>query len=224
MKVILLHGNDTDKLQTRLNKFIDSALKRGWHLDRLSEDTDKIGEKVKSVSLFGEQNLFLLESPQKVTKNRLKFLKKQKEKLDGTMVVYSENILPKTLIKELPKIDKEEKYELPVLIWKFLDSFYPGNSKECLKLFHQLLRKEPAEKLVALLSSHLRDLAIVKKDKETLSYPSWRISKLTKQAGKYKDGQLENVVRKLAAADVASKTGGGNLDQLLDLIILTRLE
>lgn len=224
MKVILIHGNDSEKLQQRLNKFIDSALKRGWHLDRLSENADKIGEKIKGVSLFGQESLFLLENPQKLNKTRLSFIKQQKKTLDGTLVIYSETIVSKTVLGTLPKVDKEEKYELPVLIWKFLDSFYPGNAKECLKLFHKILKKEPAEKILALLSSYLRDVAIAKKDKELLGYPSWRLSKLSKTAEKFKNNDLKKIIRKFSSADVSAKTGRGNLANLLDLIILTRLE
>lgn len=224
MKTILLHGNDSEKLQKRLEKFIDTAVKRGWHLERLSDAPSFIEEALKGVSLFGQDNLFLLENPQKMSKTTLSFIKKNKSSLEGTLVIYSESTVSKTLVSSLPKLDKEEKYDLPVHIWKFLDSFYPGNSKECLTLFHKIVPDEPAEKVLALLSSYLRDVAITKRDNEALKYPTWRQSRLIKVSKKFKDGSLESILKSLAKADVYSKQGKGILSEMLDLIILTRLE
>lgn len=224
MKVILLHGNDSDKLQKRLGKFIDSAIKRGWHLERLSDSPEFIEQTLKGVSLFGQENLFLLQNPQKVSKTTLNFIKENNTSLEGTLVVYSEGTIPKNTLTKLPKATSEEKYELPVLIWKFLDSFYPGNSKECLNLFHKLVPEEAPEKILALLSSYFRDVAIAKRDKKALNYPSWREERLSKTAEKFVGNSLEKITKSLAVADMSSKSGKGSLSELLDLIILTRLE
>ena len=105
-----------------------------------------------------------------------------------------------------------------------MDSFYPGNLRNTLLLFNDSVKKEAVELIFSLLVRHLRDLFLIKTDPGSLNYPSWRIFKLKRQASRYKEGQLEIILKELADADMASKTSRSDLKDSLDFIIATRLE
>ena len=134
-------------------------------------------------------------------------------------------------MKQLPKIDKVEEFKLPKLIWSFLDSCFPGNAKNALLLLHEIIKNEPVEFVFSLLAKHLRDLYWVKVDSPPgqrpsgpVAYPSWRVEKLKRQSHKFSEGSLEDLINSLAQADIKAKTSQGELIDLLDFIIATKLE
>lgn len=225
MKIILVHGDYTEKTIDRIEKFIDVAKNRGWRIERLNEsDSQSLPEQIRNESLFKEDRLYLLENVNSVSKKELEWLKKNYKDLPGNLVVYHNNQLPKTLLSKLPKPDKEELYKLPKSIWKFLDSFHPGNYKKSLNLFRDVLKNESPEFVVALLAQHLRDLYISKRDVGLLKYQSWRVKKLTAQAKYFSEEELRKVIAQISEADYQSKTSSKDIVSALDLIIATKIE
>ncbi|MBN1168395.1 hypothetical protein JXA63_00740 [Candidatus Woesebacteria bacterium] len=223
MRIILVHGDNLQKSYERLGKFIDSAKKREWVVERFNAN-DKIQDILVSQSLFGEKKLFILEDAEKLDKNKLKWMKGFLDDIEGTLVIYSGKTLTKTFINSLPKIDKIENFELPKIIWSFLDSLYPGNSTNSLKMFNKLIETDAPEFIFTLIVRQVRDMYYLKIAPESIDYPSWRKNKLTAQMRKYKDGQLERFLKKLAEADMKTKTSVVNITDLLDYIIISELE
>jgi DNA polymerase III delta subunit len=131
--------------------------------------------------------------------------------------------LGKTLLGSLPKGVKLEEFKLPRLIFDFLDSFYPGNSKRILKILHELVVKEPPEFIFALLAKHLRDLFWVTTN-NPLPYPPWRVSKLKAQAVKFKKEDLKTLIEELSEIDIKVKTSEAELTPSLDLLIVRQLQ
>ena len=128
------------------------------------------------------------------------------------------------MIKILPPITKTEEYKLPKLIFKFLESFWPGNAKASIRLLHEVIRDEAPEFVFNLLSRHLRDIYWAMLDKESMSYPSWRVGKLTQQAKRFKDGQVQSLIQTFAEIDIQAKTSKANIIDSLDFIIASELE
>lgn len=223
MRLILLHGDDYKKSFDRLETFIDSAKKRNWNIERLSSQ-DNISDALISQSLFGEEKLFIIEDADRINKGKIKWMTENLESIEGTLVLYSKKSLNKTFIKSLPELKKIEEYKLPKIIWSFLDSLYPGNSRNSLKLFHKLLEHEAAEFIFNFVARQVRDMYFLKIAHDSLDYPSWRKGKLIAQARKFNGDQLERLVKKLSDADIKSKTSKGNIAELLDYIIITELE
>jgi len=224
MKIILLHGDNIVESSSRLKAFIDTAKKRNWEIFRQSSDIKtSLSEKLMHSDLFAKEVLYLADEPKKLTKAELLWLKKNSDKVQSTLVIYSQTSLPKTFTAKLPRYIKIEEYTLPKLIFKFLESFYPKNSKFCLRLFHQVSKKQPVEFVLAILARHLRDLYKVQKG-ISLGYPEWRQSKLELQATKFDTKKLTKIIGELAKADFVSKTSKKSLANSLDLIIATQLE
>jgi len=225
MKIILVHGDHSEESRKRLDKFKSVAKKRNWDVIRTS-GSDKIDftEQISGGTLFKKKRLFILGQPLSVNVKHLGWLKKNKERLEGNLVIYNDRLLSKAFLSKLPKIDKAEQYDLPKIIFKLLESFYPGNSKTSLLLLHQTLETEPAEFVFALLSRHLKDLYKAKIEPESIVYPSWRKSKLVFQAKRYKKEKIEEIIKSMAEIDVLSKTTDNELVDLLDLLVIINLE
>lgn len=225
MKIIVLHGDHTEDCYRRLQSFIKEAKKRSWAIARINDNGPlSLAEVLTGKSLFEAQALYILENFKNLKTKELEWLKKKAKNIDATLVIYNQGSIPKTVISSLPEPKKIEEFKLPKLIWKFLDSFYLGNAKECLGLLHQVIKSEPEEFVFALLARHLRDLCWAKVGADTIPYPSWRVGKLKLQADKFANGQLKEIISQLAKADIKAKTSKANLSDALDFIIATQLE
>lgn len=225
MKIIVLHGDHSQASYERLQKFIEVAKKRNWEIQRIDSNKSlSLPEALTSTALFASNRLFILEGIKNIKKQELDWLAKKSAKIEGNLVIYHDGFIPSTFLKSLPKNTKIEEFKLPRLIFTFLDSFSPKNSQKTLKLFHQVSEKEPVEFIFAILAKHLRDLHWVKVDAEGPGYPSWRISKLKKQAKLFSESLLKEVISDLAEADVKAKTSKASLKDSLDFLIATKLE
>jgi len=225
MKLILLHGEHTLDSYQRLQKFRETAKKRNWEIVKIDpSDTLSLSEKLTAVGLFKGERLFIIEDLRKMNKKQLQWLIKNIEKLPDTLVVYHKGTIPNNLLKLLPKPNKTEEYKLPKNIFKFLDSFWPKNSKNSLKLFHETIASEAPDFVFNLLARHLRDLYWAQEDKKSLPYPSWRVGKLSRQAEKFQKGKIKEMINKLAEADIKIKTSKADYIDSLDFIIAGELE
>lgn len=203
MKIIVLHGDDTKRSYERLVKFTEEAKKRGW--DVLEYDYDSVSNQ----SLFEKERFYILKDYTKLTKNTLLKLKN----LSGNLVVYHKNLLTAIILKTINP-SKVEKFELPKLLWNFLDTF-------SLKSFQEVIKTEPVEMVLWWVTQRLKELYWVKTGKQ--DYPLWRLGKLKSQASKYTITQLETIISEMSELDFKSKTGNTNLKDSLDLIIIKRL-
>lgn len=212
MKFIVIQGEDTQKLYKRLTTFLAEAKKRTWDVF-----TDTLPD---TPSLFGTKRLVIYRDYRLLGKRDLK----SAEKVDGSLVIYNEGNLPQTFIKTLPKDTKIEKYDLPKSIFSFLDSFYPGNAKNTIKLLHETINSEAVELIFYLLVKHLRDLYWARLDPKSMTLPSWRLSKLRGQAGRMTEENLKKYIEDLAQIDMNVKTSKTDLLSSLDFFIIKNLK
>ena len=158
----------------------------------------------------------------------MEWIKNNSPRLDGTLIVYHPNLLAKTKIAKLPKLDKIEEFKLPKLIWSFLESFYPGNADRCFRMFNKIVETEPVEFVFALLARQMRDLYWVKAEEEEKkvgeNFQAWRVGKLRSQANKFGECQIKEIINNLAEIDIKVKTSKADLASSLDFLIATRLE
>lgn len=223
MKIIVVHGDRVEESRARLQKFIDTARRRSWEVVKIAGDKESFREAISAGNLFGDTRLFILENPLRVAKPEMKWFRENPPE-DGTLVIYNDKVLSKTYLNSLPNIDKIESFMLPKAIWKFLDSFHPGNSKATLSLFHQTIESEAVEFVFAMLARHLRDLYHSSVEPESLKGPDWRVSKLRRQSSKFSEDDLRSLILNLAQIDINTKTSKASLADSLDLLMLTQLK
>jgi len=212
MNIIVLHGDDTAKSYERLMKFVNVAKKRNWEI--VTDDFPN------TPSLFGTDRLIIYRDFRLLTASDIKNF----DRFDGTLVVYHEGTLPQTFLKRMPKDFKMEKFELPKILFTFLESFYPGNSNRVLKLLHELTDTSAVELVSFMLARHFKDLYSVSVDPKTTAYPSWRLTKLKSQVCKFKIGDLEKLISLLSDIDIRVKSSKADLLTELDLLIVKQLE
>jgi DNA polymerase III delta subunit len=195
-KALYIKGDDEIAIQKRLDQIIQDCRKKNLNLIVITnEDTKRIQEIAKSSSLFGGESFFVIKDPINI----------------------------KLIQKYFGEI-KEEKYEVPKNMYKFLDSFYPGNEK-VIKIKYLTIRNiESSEKTFAFMVKLIQDLIWIKTDLKSLNYPEWRLIKLNNQAENYSLTQLKSILKKLIDIDLKVKTGEQTTETLLDLFILGRLE
>ena len=225
MNIIVIHGDDIRQNYARLKTILNQAKSRGLRVEKIIPDEGKnLSESFVSGSIFNENLLYLVENPSQIPVGQLKWLKSNVKNLEGDLIIYSQKPLGKSFINILPLEAKIEEFRLPVYIWKFLDSFYPGNSRNCLGFFKKAIETENPERVFSLLAGHLKNLLMVGLDKKSLQFPSWRLNKLILQASKFGERKLENIISEMAKIDVEVKTSSTNLSDSLDFMIVTQLE
>jgi hypothetical protein len=212
MRIVVLHGDDSAKSYERLMKFVDTAKKRNWEIIT--------NEFPNTPSLFGTERLIIYRDFSLLSKKDIKNF----DRFDGTLVIYNEGALPQTFLKLMPADFKMEKFELPKILFNFLESFYPGNLVGCLKLLHDLIKNQAVELVFFMLGRHMRDLYWVTIDFKTNQFPLWRLSKLRSQAEKFGEERLKRIISKLSDIDIEVKTSKADLLTSLDLLIVKQLE
>lgn len=182
MKIIVLHGDDTLRSYERLTKFINEAKKRGWKI------TDFSMHEIENQSLFGNECFYILKDYKLLDKKVLEKLKKY----SGNLIVYTAGLHPALHLKMLNP-DTTEKFELPQLLWKFLDNMTVDR-------LHELTKTQAPEYILAMMAWKFKQ--------NYLKNPSEKNTKL---------------ISELAQIDVNSKTGKVDLLLSLDLLLTKRL-
>ncbi|HJX45560.1 MAG TPA: hypothetical protein VJ399_00100 [Patescibacteria group bacterium] len=222
MKIVVIHGENTNDSLKRLI-YIESVAKiKKWQIVKINENTN-IKETLISPSLFKEEKFFILENPNKINKKDILWLSKNIENLKGNMLIFEKGNISVTFLKNLGKNIKIEEYKLQNTIFKFLESFYPS-SKTCINYLYQVIEKEPIEFVFLLLARQLKDLYLVKMEPSSIPYASWRVKKLEFQSSKFTLNKLKRIIGLLAEIDVKAKTSKATLIDSLDLLIASELE
>lgn len=224
MKIIILHGEDTEKSYERLLKFIETAKGRSWEIVYIDGMSQSFEEILSASSLFGAQRFFILKDIKKIGKKESAWLKRKYTDLSGNLIIYHTGIIGQTFLKSVPKDLKIEEFKLPKFIWNFLDDLYPGNSKKAIKEFHQIIKRDAPEFVFSLISKRLRDLYWILSDPGSVSFARWQISRLKMQAKYFNIVRLKELINKLSEIDTDAKTGKADLTTSLDLLIIKQLE
>jgi DNA polymerase III delta subunit len=225
MKIVVVYGEDEARARARYHQIIQGVKKKEWEVVSLtSKGNFSLAEKLTSTSLFSDRVLYTLENLNKLALSELKWLAKNSDNYEGSLLIFHKGNIPPATRAAFPKSAKYEKFEVPQVLFTFLDSFYPGNSKRALGLFEELLGKEAQELVVAMLARHLRDLYWVMEGASGMNIQSWRLGKLKSQANKFTKENLRDTIEELSNIDYQSKSGTKNTRFLLELLITEKLE
>ncbi len=226
MKITLIYGEDVTTSRNFFLSLTKKAKEEGFQIKDISLNTNlNLGEKLSSQSLFEEKIFFIHDKLKNLTTDDLGWLVKDSKNYNGELILWYEGVAPLKIAESLPKGSEIKKFDLPRIIFNFLDSFYPGNSKNVLLLLDKLLTSQPIEFVLFMLGRHLKDLYWVKNDRVIVpNYDGWRIKKLTNQSAKFTNERLKKIINLLSEADVRSKTSSDSLREFLDLIIVTQLK
>jgi len=219
MDIFIIHGEYFLKSYDRLQQYLDKAKEKKWEI----LNVQGLALYIQN-SLFEAKRLIVIRDSKLLKKQDFVWLKKQRDNSDDKLVIYNDGKISETFIKSLPPIKKIEEFKLPKSIFNFLDSFFPGNSTGCLNLLHQIIEYEPVEFVFSLLGKTLRDLYWVKISPSDIPYPSWRVDKLERQASRFSEELIKELITDFAEIDIKAKTSQGDLIDSLDLLIIQKLQ
>jgi len=224
MKYYFLSGNNNLLLEQKISDLKSKAKKRNYSLQELEYQEGSLISRLRAKSLFRKKDLFLIKLQNDLSAKDIEYLLINRDKYDLTVVFYKYGKLSEKTVAKLRSLSKFEKYDLPKLVFKFLDSFYPGNVLSCLKLWTEVKKNEEPIFLLNLLSGHLKSLYLFKIKGNLENYPPWRQFKIKSQAAKFEVDQLKDILGHLAKLDILSKSTKEDVIGLLDLLIIQKLE
>jgi len=225
--MIILHGDNTVLSRQKLKEEIEvfRVKIKGEVLKFEGNDLLLLNlqQALESASLFGDNHLVVVENLFSGRKNKEKekilvYLKKTNQ--ENLIVWEGKKIDGRTLLSFKAKVFK---FDLPLVIFRFLDSLAPGNSNVSLDLFHQCLEQDPPELIFFLLAKQIRLLILaVDLGKKGLSkMEDWRVGKLIHQGQKFGLRPLIFLYKELLKIDWQQKTGQTPFDLVsqLDLFL-----
>ncbi|MGB9911111.1 MAG: hypothetical protein ACPLKP_00725 [Microgenomates group bacterium] len=224
--MLILHGENTTLSRQFLTSRVKSFSGEVIYLEGKNLALENLLQALESQSLLKNDKLVVLEnffsSPRNKEKNLIiKYL--IKEKPENLIIWEGKKISPQTLAPF--SFAQIRIFELPKIIFQFLESLSPETKNQALLLFHRCLKKEKPELIFYFLHRHVKDLIIAKDlgEEGLKEYESWKRKKLIAQARKFDLKKLINFYSQLLVIDYLQKSGRAiySLDYYLDLVILS---
>lgn len=218
--ITIIHGQDLVSSRLALQEIKDSS---GNFLIFEAETLDLAYLKqIFEGELFSEKKTIIIENPSNLDKSLLSYL--SKEKLPYDISLWEGDDLRADFLKKFPQA-RVSHFKLKSVIFSFLDSIKPGNTKDAIRLFHQTLKTTGPEVVFFMIVRHFRMmLAILSEAKidELKRLQNWQTGKLKRQASLFGENKLIELYNKLFEIEKAQKTGKTSLTLLaaLDLFLL----
>lgn len=222
MNIYLIHGDNSLVSYQRLQEYQEKAKSKNWDVTIVENPDINITDIFRSNNLFESNRLVIIKKYPLVTDLALEYLNKSNENLE--IVIYHDKQIPITFIKKLKNVKKNEEFKLSKFLWKFIESFYPGNVKNCLFYFHQTLISEPVELIFSILVGQIKDIYLFLDNNNNLQYQPWRLNNLKKQSEKYTMKKITDMINEMSEIDIKVKTSTSNLKDELDFLIIRKLE
>lgn len=210
----LFHGEKTDLSRREL-----SLLREKYPKDEVVELNGKVmsvtdyKQATESASLFGMDRLVIVE-------NLFSRITKRGAELESFLpvilatpvscevVFWEEKEIGKTVINKLPRQLDIALFRPDRILFSFLESLKPGQTKLLLDQFEVILKSEATELIMAMLARQLRYLIIVKDlGKRTTELTPWQLSKFMRQTEYFSQEDLLKLYRQLYDIEVKVKTG-----------------
>lgn len=225
----LIHGDNTEAARNKLLELKAAAkTKEIRTLNGKRMDPNATVQALESSSLFGGDVLVVVEGFISSAKKREKAFGIILAQLLAAattidVVLYEEKEVEKGTLTKLGSKGEIFLFKTPVVIFQFLDSIRPGNAKTSLTLFTQVLTREPAEIVFALLVRRVRQLMVLADGLVPDGLQGWQADRLTSQARHFTIDELVVMHTSLLDIDIAIKTGSSpfTLAQRIEQILIT---
>jgi len=222
MNIYLIHGDNSLTSYNRLQEYVNKGKDKGWEVTEIEDKEVNIIDILRSDSLFGNKRLVVIINYLLLNSQIIKYINTSDD--DVEVIIYNKTPIPISFIKKLTRVKKNEVFPLSKYLWKFIDNFYPGNTKNCLYYFHESLKNDPAELLFTILAGQIKDIFLTLYSDEPLPYPPWRLSNIKRQSEKFGKEKIKMTIDELAKIDIKVKTSSADLKDELDLFIMRKLE
>lgn len=221
--MILIHGDDQVESREFLSEQVNQAKAKDKEIIRFEGKEvsfEQLQQALEAKWLLGKEKFVVVEnllinSP---SKQVITYLAKSQPK---NLIIWEGREIKQSQIDKLKT--KAKLFKLPLVIFKFLDSFLPGNSRQSLNLLSQAVGQASAENVFYMLGRQIRYLIIAHElgQKGLSDLHPYQQQKIASLAKKFQLGQLLTLHRKLLYIDWQQKTGQApmNLSAQLDLLV-----
>lgn len=212
--MLIIHGDNLVTSRNRLQAFLGTFRGEIIRLEGKLLDLTALKQSLESKSLFGQEKLIVIENLFSLRSSLRKdmILSYLKQELPENLVIWEGVKIDGRRLLPFSKA-KVEKYEIGKIIFRFLDSLEPNNTRNLIGLFHQALTLDSPELIMFLLERQIRLLIIAADlgEKGLNGTLSWKKTILIRQAKKFKLNQLIRLYLKLLNIEYNQKTGKAGL-------------
>ena len=224
----LIHGDQVEASREKL-----LMLKRDVKAQEIRELTAKrleptaLIQALESPSLFGGGVLVVIEGLLTGARKREKSFAETITRLvaaseDIDVALYEEKEIDKTTVAKLGPRAHVFLFKTPTVLFQLLDNFRPGNANASLRTLHEVIERQPAEIVFALLVRRVRQLIQCADGVTPDGLQSWQAARLTSQARHFTMEQLVAMHAQLLEIDIAIKTSSSpfTLAQQLEQLVI----
>lgn len=210
--ITVIHGDNLEASRTAL---LGHRRSRPSSEIRMLEGTNVTPETIRlagtSMSLFGGDILLVVENffarnakQRKLVATSVEVLRQ----LDGSIdiILWEPKKLTPAQLKSLGTI-REEVYQLPLVLFQFLDSCQPRSGRPALTLLEQTLSRNPPELVFAMLLRRVRQLLFLKLHVPGDAMSPWQQSRLTSQSNFFTMEKLASWLVRLGRIESDWKSG-----------------
>jgi DNA polymerase III delta subunit len=212
----ILHGEDQVASRNELGRLVSEAKLADQEvvtLDGKSLDMTALTEAVEAPSLFSQDRLIVVERllsrpTSKLRDQLVDYLAKNQAE---PVVWWEAKALTPALVKQF-KQTKVTNFKFDQILFTFLDGLSPWQARKSLALLESLLKQQPAEVIMAMVTRQVRKLLVLKGSgpemlTKTDRVADWQIRKLQGQAKQFSLDQLYKWYEQILAYDYARKSG-----------------
>jgi len=214
--MIILHGEDANKSYGRLTILTEDL--KSKQIEVISQDASEIDitnlrQEIGSAGLFGSTKCFVIKNLLSGTKskNKDKLIEVLSQDTEHQIILWENKGLSATILKKFPKATIES-FTISPVIFKFLDSLRPNNTKNILQSWKKLLEEgTEAEFVFAMLVRQFKLLIEAKSGPAYIKLAPYPLRLITQQATYFSLDHLLDLYQRLYEIDCKIKTGtGGN--------------
>lgn len=214
--MIIIHGEDVIKSYGRLTVLTEELKLKQVEVvthDVLEIDITELRQEIGSTGLFASSKCFVIKNLLSSTKskNKDKLIDVLNQVTDHEIILWESKGVTATVLKKFPKA-VIETFSISPVIFKFLDSLRPTNTKNILQSWKKLQSEgtEP-EFVFAMVVRQFKLLIQAKSGPSYIKLAPYPMRLITQQATYFKLDHLMDLYHKLYDIDVKIKTGtGGN--------------
>ena len=224
--ITVLHGDSFVTSRNHLNQLVsEHKLKENSETIKLQAkklNLEELTQALESQSLFGNQKLVVIDNLLTLPRS-----KQKDQMIDIVISNQAENLILWEKKAITPAVKKKlgtakvQEFKAPKVIYNFLDSLQPSNSKLSLNLLHQAISKDAVELVFYLLSRRTAQLIQALDDPSSLKGAPWQLGNLKSQAKAFSLKPLLKLHQELLEIDYQIKSGQTplNLTTHLDLFL-----
>ena len=163
--IYLIFGENTNLCQLKEEELKKAKTKERYQMVFIDCRDNNALQKMLSPDLFATKRFLIIKNISKLNPSDQEKLVLELKKDDGPEVLITAETIPVKISKEIASKAKLFEYKYPHLIYRFLESYYPGNEKNAFKLLREVLKNEQPEFVFVLLARHIIDLINILKPK-----------------------------------------------------------